>query len=156
MVGHGDSELSGLVSCHRYCDTVTAIAVPPIETLESEVAKKDPDLRTKYYQSVREHTLAMVHKAEEAMQQLKGLGDDFSAVFEKTSKRHSALLNKVVKRVERDQKKLEDTAKAALKKAKKATQAKAKDVKKTQPVTAKAKPPAAKKPSPPSQPEILQ
>ena len=120
------------------------------------MAKKDPDLRTKYYQSVREHTLAMVHKAEEAVQQLKGLGDDFSAVFEKTSKRHSALLNKVVKRVERDQKKLEDTAKAALKKAKKATQAKAKDVKKTQPVTAKAKPPAAKKPSPPSQPEILQ
>ena len=126
------------------------------------MAKKDPDLRTKYYQSVREHTLAVVQRAEEAVQQLKGLGDDFSAVFEKTSKRHSALLDKVVKRVERDQKKLENSAKAALKKLTKAKEAKAKDVKKTKvvkkakPATPKPKPPAAKKPSPPTQPEILQ
>lgn len=126
------------------------------------MAKKDPDLRTKYYQSVREHTLAIMQKAEEAVQQLKGLGDDFSDVFEKTSKRHSALLNKVVKRVEREQKKFEDTAKAALKEFKKTKEVKAKDikktkdVKKTKPATPKPKPPAAKKPSPPSQPEILQ
>ena len=126
------------------------------------MAKNDPDLRTKYYQSVREHTLAVVQRAEEAVQQLKVLGDDISAVFEKTSKRHSALLDKVVKRVERDQKKLEDSAKAALKNFNKAKEAKAKDVKKTKvvkkakPVTPKPKPPAAKKPSPPSQPEILQ
>jgi gas vesicle protein len=120
------------------------------------MAKNDPVLRAKYYQSVREHTLAVVHRAEEAVQQLKGLGDDFSAVFEKTSKRHSALLDKVVKRVERDQKKLEDSAKAALKKLTKAKEVKAKVVKKAKPVTPKAKPPAAKKPIPPSQPEILQ
>ena len=126
-------------------------AVPPTETLECEMAKKDPELRMKYYESVREHTLAMIHKAEEAVQQLKALGDDFSDVFEKSSKRHSSLLNKVVKLVERDRRKFEDSAKAALKKVKKA-----KEVKKAQPLTPKPKPPAAKKPSSPSQPEILQ
>ena len=118
------------------------------------MAKKDPELRMKYYESVREHTLAMIHKAEEAVQQLKALGDDFSDVFEKSSKRHRSLLNKVVKLVERDRKKFEDAAKAALKKVKMVK--KAKDVKKAKPLTPKPKPPAAKKPRSPSRPEILQ
>ena len=100
------------------------------------MAKKDPELRMKYYESVREHTLAMIHKAEEAVQQLKALGDDFSDVFEKSSKRHSSLLNKVVKLVERDRSKFEDSAKAALKKVKMVK--KAKEVKKAKPLTPQA------------------
>ena len=119
-------------------------------TLEYEMAKKDPDQKMKYYESVRDHSLVMIQKAEEAMQQLKAFGDEFSDVFEKTSKRHNSLLNKVAKLIERDRKKLDDSAKVALTKVKKITK-----VEGAKPLTSKPKPPASKKRSSASQPEGL-
>ena len=87
------------------------------EPLEDEVAKKDPALRLKYYEGVRELTQAMAEKANEAILQLKALGDDFVDVFEKTHKRHNALLDKVSKRIERELKKSPVAPKTAAPKA---------------------------------------
>ncbi len=69
------------------------------------MAKKDPALRMKHYEAVRELTQAMAAKSDEAIQHLKAFGDDFAEVFEKTSKRHNALLGKISKRIERELKK---------------------------------------------------
>ena len=77
----------------------------PTESMEGEVAKKDQEQRIKYYESSRELTLAMMQKAEDALQQLKEFGDNFSGIFEKTAQRHHSLLNKIDKLVERDRKK---------------------------------------------------
>ena len=87
------------------------------EPLEDEVAKKDPALRLKYYEGVRELTQAMAEKANEAILQLKAFGDDFVDVFEKTHKRHNALLDKVSKRIERELKKSPVAPKTAAPKA---------------------------------------
>jgi len=105
------------------------------------VAKKDPEQQIKYYEIVREHSLALTHKAEEAIQQMKAFGDDFTDVFEKTRKRHDSLLNKIAKLTERERKKDEASPKVAVKKAKKA-----------KPLASKAKPSAAE-PGSASKPE---
>jgi ElaB/YqjD/DUF883 family membrane-anchored ribosome-binding protein len=81
------------------------------------MAKKDPALRLKYYEGVRELTRALAAQADEAVRQLKALGDDFADVFEKTHKRHNALLDKVSKRIERELKKSTDLLKVAESKA---------------------------------------
>lgn len=75
------------------------------EPLEDKVAKKDPALRMKYYEGVRELTRDLAEQADAAILHLKALGDDFADVFEKTHKRHNALLDKVSKRIERELKK---------------------------------------------------
>jgi hypothetical protein len=83
--------------------------------LEVKVAKKDPVLRMKYYEGVRELTQALAEQADAAILHLKALGDDFADVFEKTHKRHNALLDKVSKRIERELKKSTVAPKAAAK-----------------------------------------
>ena len=105
----------------------------PTESMEGEVAKKDQEQRIKYYESARELTLAMIQKAEQALQQLKKFGDDFSGIFEKTAKRHNSLLNKIDKLVERDRKKYGGAEKVDMKK-----------VKGAKPLTSKPKSPASK------------
>ena len=111
----------------------------PTESMEGEVAKKDQEQRIKYYESARELTLAMMQKAEDALQQLKEFGDDFSGIFAKTAQRHHSLLNKIDKLVERDRKKYGGAAKVDMKKVKKVMK-----VEGAKPLTSKPKPPASK------------
>lgn len=70
------------------------------------MAKKDQERKIKYYESVRDHSFALIAKAEEALEQIESFGDDFSDVFEKTHKRHNSLLKKVAKLIERERKAL--------------------------------------------------
>ena len=121
-----------------------------LEPLEDEVAKKDPAQRMKYYEGVRELTRALAETAEEAVLQLKALGDDFADVFEKTHKRHNALLDKVSKRIERELKKSPVAPKAAAPKSDSPKTA-VKKANATAPKVIKPKKPA-KKPSPVSKP----
>ncbi len=122
------------------------------------MAKKNAEQLVKYYESVREHTVGMIAKTEEAMQNMKAFGDEFADVFEKTRKRHSSLLDKIGKRIEREVKKAADTAKAAVtanaaatseKKPKApATEAKPVTAKPAAPSKAKASKPKASKAAP--------
>lgn len=82
--------------------------------------QKDQEQRIKYYESVRDHTLALIGKADDALKHIKSFGDDFTDVFEKTHKRHNSLLNKVTNLIDREQKKFARVAKDQVKPAKKA------------------------------------
>ncbi len=121
------------------------------------MAKKDPEQRIKYYETVREHSLALINKAEEAIQHMEAFGDDFAGVFEKTRKRHNSLLNKIVKLTERERKKDGVTAKVDVKTGKKAKPLTSKSkpsTSKPKPLTSKPKP-SVSEPGSASQPEAI-
>jgi hypothetical protein len=90
------------------------------ESMESEVAKNDAGQRMKYYVSVQKHTQTIILKTEDALQQMKVLGDDFIKVFEKTHKRHVRLLDKISKLIEREREKARVAPKVDDKNGKKA------------------------------------